>query len=335
MKFKILRKILLTVLYILLFFLYIWSIPAIYFMTLKFGGPPNVVTFGFVIIFLLIFILLYRKKYKIYIMYGICFLIILCFNLMRPSNERNWTNDVAVLPSIIIKNNIATIRNIRDFEYETELTYTIKYYDRTFDINELTSVDYILSYWDGNVVIAHTMLRFGFENGSHICVSVETRREKDELQTGLRGLYNQYELIYLLADESDLLMLRTNYRNENVYIFPLKVPQAAMKKLFLQIMGKVHSLESKPKFYNTLNANCITSLLDKVRKITNRNMIFDYRYILNGKSDELGYERGIFITNGLSYTDFRNKHHINQYISDSITKQNYSQAIQKSNGYDQ
>ncbi|MCP4177314.1 MAG: DUF4105 domain-containing protein [bacterium] len=324
---SILKKTVISIAYVLLILIYVWCIPAVYFMSMRAEGFYLILTFGFAVLLPFLFFCLYKKKYKIYILYGLCLIVIIFFTHMIPFDNKNWIDSVAVMPSVSFDKNLVSVRNIRNFDYETEFIYKIDYYNKTFDINSIKSVDYILSYWDDNIYIAHTLLRFGFDNGSHICVSVETRLEKGEPQSGLRGLYNQYELIYILADESDILMLRTNYRKEKVYVFPFKGTKEDMERLFWAVMKKVQHLEHKPEFYNTLKENCLTSLTNELRKIKDRKILFDYRYILNGQSDKLGYERGLFTTNEMNFKEFKKKHYINQYISDKTDKNNYSQVI--------
>lgn len=163
------------------------------------------------------------------------------------------------------------------------------------------------------------------------CVSVETRREVNEPQTGLRGLYNQYELIYILANEKDLLGLRTNFRKEEVFVYPMSIKIKKIKKLFLQFMDKVQRLETHPEFYNTIKNNCFTSILNAIRSITEKSIIFDCRFIMTGYSDERGYEKGLFITDEMSFKDFKNKHHISQYIPKGKIPDNYSSVIRRKN----
>ena len=60
-----------------------------------------------------------------------------------------------------INGDLVTIHNIRNFDYRTETDFTPRYYDKTFDLRQLDSVDVIASYWMGDA-IAHIFLSFGF-----------------------------------------------------------------------------------------------------------------------------------------------------------------------------
>ena len=135
------------------------------------------------------------------------------WSTIEPSNERDWTPDVARLPRAELDGELVTVRNIRNFDYRSETDFTPRYYDKTFDLRRLESVDLFAVYWMGPH-IAHTILSFGFAGGDHLAVSIETRKEKHESYSALGGFFRQYELIYVVADERDVIRLRTNYRKD-------------------------------------------------------------------------------------------------------------------------
>ncbi|MDX2480817.1 MAG: DUF4105 domain-containing protein [Desulfuromusa sp.] len=138
--------------------------------------------------------------------------------LIPASNNRNWQPDVAILPWAEVRDNLVTVHNIRNVDYHTETDYSVRHYDRTFDLTKLKSVDLFLVYW-GSPSIAHTMMSFGFEDESHLCFSIETRKEVGEEYSAVKGFFKQFELTYVVADERDIVRLRTNYRkNEDVYL---------------------------------------------------------------------------------------------------------------------
>jgi hypothetical protein len=323
------KKLFFSVIYSILVFYYLWCIPAVYFLNLPWEWLRILLTSAFVIVIPILTILSRKDKRYLWGVAGICLFFGVWFSMLPASNDRDWTPDVARIPIVRIVGDKVIIKNIRNFTYKTDKEYKISYYNGIYDLNDITGADYILSYWDGNTLVAHSMFSFAFKDGRHIAVSVETRREKGEPQTGLRGLYNQYELIYILADESDLFLLRTNYRKEDVFLFPLKPKRPEnIKKVFLEIMGQIMKLEKQPVFYNTLKDNCFTTLLYDVRNVTGNPPIWDYRVIFNGLSDQMGYERGWFKTEGLTFSEFKKKHHINQYVQDDPeAKKNFSKKI--------
>ena len=143
---------------------------------------------------------------------------------MPPSNNRDWQPDLATLAWAEIVGDKVTIHNIRNCDYRTETDFTVHHYDKTFDLSKLKGVDFFLVYW-GSPKIAHTMMSFDFEGQGNVCFSIETRKEKGEDYSTVKGFFRQYELIYVVADERDLVRLRTNYREkgkgEDVYLYRL------------------------------------------------------------------------------------------------------------------
>ena len=153
---------------------------------------------------------------------------------MAPSNDRNWQPDVAALPYAEVEGNLITVFNIRNSDYRTASDYTVQYENRTYDLAGLHSMDIFLSDWGLNTIV-HTLVSFGFEDGRYLCISIETRNEAGETYSSLKGFFRQYELIYVVADERDLIRSRTNYRKgETVYLYRIKgVSLEIVKQVFL------------------------------------------------------------------------------------------------------
>ena len=135
------------------------------------------------------------------------------WSTLEPSNERDWTPDDALLPRAEIDGERVTVHNIRNFDYRTETDFTPAYYDKTFDLRRLDSVDLVAVYWMGPA-IAHIFLSFGFAGGDYLAISIEARKEKGEGYSTMRGFFRHYELFYVVADERDVIRVRTNYRKD-------------------------------------------------------------------------------------------------------------------------
>lgn len=189
-------------------------------------------------------------------------ILVIWWNTIEPSNDRDWQTDVAVLPYATINGDLITVHNIRNFDYRTETDYTPAYYDKTFDVDKLESVDLVAVYWMGPA-IAHTLISFGFKGGDYLAVSIETRKEQGEGYSTLKGFFKQFELYYVVADERDVIRLRTNYRKdpiEEVYVYRIYRPIENGRRLFLEYMRRINALYEKPEFYNTLIHNCTTTI---------------------------------------------------------------------------
>ena len=310
---------------IFLFGFWLWST-----MAIRFSGLPETLAFIACGIFAvgvpLALIFLPNRKRTIYGVFILCIFVLVGWSQIAPSHDRNWVPSVAKLPYTMTEGNQIRIHNIRNFDYRTEKEFSVRYYDRTFDLTKLKTVDYVLSYWDGNEAIAHSIISFGFGDGDYLAVSVETRLEEGEPQSGLRGLFKQYELIYILGDERDLLRLRTNFRKEDVFLYPITTDKKTVRKVFNVIMEKVNNIASKPEFYNTITQSCLSSLMGDLKRVITPRSTFTYKRLANGYSDELLYENG-WIDSKLSFAETKKLHHINQYVQDEIDSSDYSRKI--------
>jgi hypothetical protein len=220
-------------------------------------------------------------------------LLVTWWNTIEPSNDRQWVPEVAVLPYATIDGDLVTVHNIRNFDYRTETDFTPAYYDKTFDVRKLQSVDLIAVYWMGPA-IAHTILSFGFEGGDHLAVSIETRKERGEGYSTIKGFFKQFELYYVVADERDVIRVRTNYRKdppEDVYVYRVQGPVESGRRLFLEYMRKVNALKDRPKFYNTLIHNCTTTIWLNTR-INPGHLPFSWKLLASGYVPEYLYESG-------------------------------------------
>jgi hypothetical protein len=212
---------------------------------------------------------------------------------IEPSNARHWQADVAVLPYATIVGDRVTVHNIRNFEYRSETDYTPAYYDREFDLRQLVGVDMVTSYWMGPA-IAHVFLSFAFADGAHLAISIETRKERHESYSTLKGFFRQYELYYVVADERDVIRLRTNYRRdppEDVYLYSLRAPIENGRRLFLEYLHRMNSLRDRPEFYNTLTTNCTTRIWMSSR-VNPQHISFSWKVLASGYVPEYLYENG-------------------------------------------
>jgi len=211
---------------------------------------------------------------------------------LRPSNERDWQPEVARLAYATVNGDMVTVHNIRNFDYRTETDFTPAYYDRTYDLKKLDSGDLVAVYWIGPA-IAHLLLSFGFGD-DHLAISIEARKEKGEGYSSAKGFFRQYELYYVVADERDVVRVRTNYRKdppEDVYVYPLRVPRENIRRVFLEYVHKMNALRERPEFYNTLTTNCTTAILMNTR-VNPESLPFSWKVLLSGYTPAYVYESG-------------------------------------------
>ena len=216
--------------------------------------------------------------------------LLIWWRSLRPSNDRDWADDVARVTHGTIEGNQVTLHNVRDFEWRTTADYTQRWETRRYDVERLVSLDMIMSYWSSQA-IAHTLISFGFEDGSLVVFSVEIRRERDETFSEIGGFFKEFELSVIAADERDIVRLRTNVRQERTYLYRLRMAPSAIRSLFLAYLGEANSLVNNPRFYHTLTGNCTILIYKMLRRIVGR-LPLSYRLWLSGYMPEYVYSVG-------------------------------------------
>ena len=241
---------------------------------------------------------------------------------LQPRQFRDWKPEVALLPQATVEGEVVTIRNVRDFDYRTEEDFTPHYELRRLDLRNLRGVDIFITYW-GSPYMAHPILSFDFGKDGHVCFSIETRPVRGQKYSAIGGLYRQFELAYVVADERDVIRLRTNYRKgEDVYLYHLKAP--FVRNAFLEYIGTVNELCDSPRWYNAITDNC-TSAIRNQRAAAERAP-WDWRMLVNGFGDELLYERGN-LDRSLPFTELKQRAHINERAKAANDAPDFSERI--------
>ena len=252
--------------------------------------------------------------------------------LQKPSLNRDWSIDQKIMSEISFSWNLIDIKNIRNFKYNSEEDYVIWYYDNSYNLNEIESVYYIIEPFSDYDWPAHTMLSFWFENGKYLVVSAEIRKEKWESFWPILWILNQYEMVYVIWDENDLIKLRTNYRKDDVFMYPIKTSKENMKNLFLSALLRADKLNNYPEFYNTITNTCTTSILEHVNplRIDNWKDVINWskQIFLPSHSDQIAYDLW-FIDTELSLEEAREYYKINELAEEFWDDENFSKLIRK------
>jgi hypothetical protein len=245
---------------------------------------------------------------------------------LAPSNERDWQPEVARLAYATIQGDRITVHDIRNFDYRTETDFTPRYYDRTFDLGKLDSADLVAVYWMGPA-IAHLFLSFGFGE-DRLAISIEARKERGEGYSSVKGFFRQYELYYVVADERDVVRVRTNYRKdppEEVYVYPLRGPRDNLRRVFLEYMREINALRERPKFYNTLTTNCTTAILMHTR-VNPESLPLSWKVLLSGHAPEYVYAMGR-LDRSLPFEELRRRSLVNAAAQAADQAPDFSRRI--------
>jgi len=210
---------------------------------------------------------------------------------IHPTQLKDWQPDVARTPHGEVRGDLLTLHDVRNFDYRSETDYTERWETRTYDLSKLRGGDLFLSYW-GSPAIAHTILSWDFEDGLPLAISIETRKDKSQQYSAIAGFFKQYELVYVAADERDLIRLRTNHRGEEVYLYRLTATPERARAILLDYLKSMNELVEHPVFYNAFTQNCTTTIRMHTKHVNPGAQPFDWRLLANGYIDQLLYERG-------------------------------------------
>lgn len=251
------------------------------------------------------------------------------FNL-PASNHRDWVDENAVLPHATIQGDRVTVHNVRNFNYRSETDFTPAWYDKTYDLRQLEGVDLVATYWMGPAV-AHIFLSFAFAGGDQLAVSIETRKEKGEGYSTVKGFFRQYELYYVVADERDVIRLRTNYRKdppEQVHVYRVKGENVGARRIFMDYMKAINELKEVPAFYNSLTTNCTTTIW--MHSLVNPGHVpFSWKVLASGYVPQYLYELGRLEDGGLPFAELRQRSLVNPRAQQADGAADFSALIRQ------
>jgi hypothetical protein len=318
-----LRWLCLLLLGIICFGITAWSAAAILYGS---SGPsPRYWLAGLFLIAVVAGLIFVRPRKLKWAVPPVCFLLVMAWYFsLKPSNDRDWAPDCDHLAWADIKGDQVVVHNVRNFDYRSETDFTPRWEDRTYDLKHLRTGDLMLVYW-GSDAIAHAMVSFNFDDGQYLCFSIETRKEKGESYSSIQGFFRQYELVYIVGDERDLIRVRTNYRKEDVYLYRTNITPEHARAALLSYLDRTNSLKDHPEWYNALTTNCATSVLPHARAAGAKGeMSLDI--LLSGHAARQAYRNGTIDTS-LPYDELKRRSHVNDVAKAAEHDPDFSNRI--------
>ncbi len=243
-----------------------------------------------------------------------------------PTNDKNWIPEHKTLAYAELDGDKLHIHNVRNCEFFSYRDCLVEQYDRTYDLSQIQTVDFLMVPFNESPALAHTMLSFGFANGDYVGVSVEVRLEQGEAYSPTLGLFGQFELIYVIADERDLVRVRTEYRDVDVLIYRTKATPDQARSLLLDVMKRANELRDKPEYYDTLTNNCTTNIVRHINTLAPGRVPYDYRVLLPGFADQLAYDLGL-LDNSRPFADLKQAARVNDLALRYKDDPRFSQRI--------
>ena len=246
---------------------------------------------------------------------------------ISPTHDREWRPEVAVMPRAIIDGDRVRITGVRNFDYRTRNDFQVRYEEREVSLSHLTGIDFYVSYWSEGLV-GHTFLSFIFDNASPLSISIETRPEVGEGFAPIASLFKQFELIYVVGEERDLVGVRTNHRRETVYLYRLNTSADDARRLLLIYLARINELAERAEFYHLLSNSCTINII-RYANAAGRVGRFDIRHLLNGLVDSYLYHSGRVDTT-LPFDELRRRSLINEAAQAADGAPDFSQRIRAS-----
>ncbi len=251
---------------------------------------------------------------------------------LAPSHFRDWRPEQAVLPNVEFHGDQVTVHNVRNCKYFANDVYMVDYYDKTIDLNRLRGVDFIVVPFKAMPALAHVMISFEIADPSgvrdHLAVSVETRKQRDQQYNPVKGSVREYELMYVVADEKDVIQFRTNYNGEDVYLYHTVAGPEDSRALLVDVLQRVNQIAATPEFYNTLTNNCTSNIVRHVNRIRPNRIVADYRVLLPGYSDALAYDEGLIERHG-TFAETKKQAYVNPIAQRYAGREDFSELIRR------
>jgi hypothetical protein len=246
------------------------------------------------------------------------------WSTLQPTHNRVWADDVSRMVTGQVQGSVVTLDQVRNFDWRSDTDYTQRWEARSYDLDQLRSVDVAMSYWMGPA-IAHTLVSFGFADGRYLTFSIEIRKQRGESFDAIAGFFKGFETVLIAADERDILRVRTNVRDEDMYLYRLKMPPEAMRSLFLAYLDEGAKLKREPRFYNTLTANCTTIIFEMARRI-DPGLPLDWRLLASGYLDRYLFDLGA-LAGGQDFETLRRNAHITERARTADRDEDFSTRI--------
>ena len=301
-----------------------WSVGALYFdLPITWLRAPLALMYGLAMLAALIFV---KGRWRATGIVAVGFVVVLAWWLtIKPTEDRAWQPDVARRGWADIQGDEITLHEVRNCDYRTESDYTPRWETRVVHLSKLTGIDLAINFW-GSPWIAHPIASFQFADSLPLAISIETRKAIGQSYSALRGFYRQYELIYIPADERDVIRLRTNYRGEQVYLYHTTASAERARAIFLEYLERLNQLHERAEFYNAVTDNCTTNI--RVANVAAGGKVppWNWRILLNGKGDELLYQRG-FVDRSLPFAELKARSLVNARAKAAGASPDFSQLI--------
>lgn len=302
----------------------LWAFGALYY---DFPGPVRLDAWLFLAAVLAVAFWSKGAWKKMGLIAGVSGLVLAWWLTLRPTHDRAWQEDVLRMPWAEVSGDLVTVRDVRNFDYLPGGGMVARWETRTVDLSKLRAMDLAINYW-GSPWMAHPIASFQFEGAPALAFSVETRKVAGQVYSAIGGLYRQYALIAIAADERDVLRLRANYREgETVYLYRTQLGREAARKRFLEYVEMMNSLKATPQWYHAVRNNCTAAV--RAQRPGRELGAWDWRILVNGLLDEMLYRKGALVSDGMAFEELKAAALINAVAKEADADPEFSKRIRE------
>jgi hypothetical protein len=250
------------------------------------------------------------------------------FGFVTPRQDQEWAPEHARKPIVRIDGDTVHVGNVRNFTWRSATDFTPGFYDRTYDLNALSSMYYVVASMPAWEAVAHVFVCFGFSDGQAVAVSVEGQRVKGQVYQVIPSMFRQYQLIYVVGDERDVVGLRGAIWQKPVYFYPARTTRERKRAIFVDMMERAHSLEEHPEFYHLIVNNCMNNITYHLRRLGGRPLPHDLEVLLTGLSDRVAHRLG-YIDTDLPFEQAREAFRVDEWMRDTPLDENFSKRLRE------
>jgi hypothetical protein len=310
--------------FLFLFLLILWATLAIYYSNLPWPWARTALAVVFAAF--AVWALVLSRPRRTWVFFTGFLAVVVWWMAIPASHDRPWRPEVAVMPRAFIDGDKVRITGVRDFSYRSRNDFDVHYVEREIDISHLTAIDFYVSYWTEGPV-GHTFLSFIFDNAPPLSISIETRPEVGEGFDPIASIFKQFELIYVVGTERDVVGVRTNHRRETTFLYRLNASLAEERELLRIYLERINQLADKPEWYHLLSNSCTINII-RYANAAGREGRLDIRHVLNGWIDAYLYRSGRIDTS-LPFEELRRKSLINPNAQAAGDRPDFSERIRK------
>jgi hypothetical protein len=250
------------------------------------------------------------------------------FGVIRPDNNQVWALEQERKAVVTVKGDKVHVQNVRNFTWRSATDFDVGWYERTYDLNKLESMYYVVASMAKWEAVAHVFVCFGFSDGQNVAVSVEGHRQDGRPYAVVASMFRQFQLIYVIGDERDVVGLRGAIWKDPVYFYPARTTQERKRAIFVDMMERAHSLEERPEFYHLLLNNCMNNITYHLRRLGGRPLPHDLQILLTGLSDRVAHRLG-YIDTDLPFEKAREAFRVDGWMQQTELDAGFSQRLRE------